>query len=327
MITGCDHFGIQVRDIERATAFYEDALGLKRVARWSMSQPYLQRLVGYPGATLEIAMLAIPGSELFLEIAEYRNVKKTPIDPANANPGTAHFCLFCDDLDHLHARLAAKGVAFVSDVQTPVAGPNKGGRIVYMIDPDGVRVELVQSGYRGDGSPRQENPTPAPVGSITTEFDHIGIQVRDVERSAAFYVEKLGFEQVARWSMSKPYVQKIVGYYPDVTLEIAMLTIPGSDVFLEILEYVGVEKTPVDPSLANPGTAHFSVFCDGLDDFHARLVNEGVEFLSDVQRPDGGPNQGGRIVCLKDPDGIRVELAETRNRGDGSPRRLAGAVA
>ena len=28
---------------------------------------------------------------------------------------------------------------------TPTIGPNEGGRAVYMIDPDGVRIELIQS--------------------------------------------------------------------------------------------------------------------------------------------------------------------------------------
>ncbi len=156
MITGCDHIGIQVRDVEQSTRFYEEHLGFERVARWSMSQPYVQKIVGYyPDVVLEIAMLTIPGTDVFLEILEYRNVEKTPVDPATANPGTGHFCLFCDNLDELYQSLVTKGVEFVSEVQTPVAGPNKGGRIVYMKDPDGIRVELVQSKTRGDGSLRR----------------------------------------------------------------------------------------------------------------------------------------------------------------------------
>src|SRR5688572_19959544 len=100
MITGCDHIGIRVRAVGCSARFYEEMLGFTRVARWTMSQPYVQKIVGYyPDVTLEIAMLTIPGSDVFLEILEYRNVKKTPIDPATANPGTAHFCLFCDDLE------------------------------------------------------------------------------------------------------------------------------------------------------------------------------------------------------------------------------------
>lgn len=154
MIIGCDHIGIQVRDVERSARFYEDCLGLERVARWSMSQPYVQKVVGYhPDVTLEIALLSIPGSEMFLEILEYQGVDGTPVDPATANPGTAHFCLFVDDLDMLYADLVQKGVEFVSELQTPTAGPNEGGRLVYMKDPDGIRVELVQTKVRSDGTP------------------------------------------------------------------------------------------------------------------------------------------------------------------------------
>jgi lactoylglutathione lyase len=154
MITGCDHVGIQVRDVERSARFYEENLGFKRVARWSMSEPYVQRVVGYyPDVTLEIAILAIPGSNLFLEILEYRGVLGSPVDPATANPGTAHFCLFVDNLDELHAELIKRGVEFVSDVETPTVGPNKGGRVVYMKDPDRIRVELVETTQRSDGTP------------------------------------------------------------------------------------------------------------------------------------------------------------------------------
>jgi lactoylglutathione lyase len=151
--------------------------------------------------------------------------------------------------------------------------------------------------------------------------DHIGIQVRDLERSTQFYVENLGFERVARWTMSRPYVQKLVGYYPDVVLEIAMLTIPGTDVFLEILEYTNVDKTPIDTALANPGNLHFCLYCEELDDLYARLTARGVKFLSEVLTPDAGPNKGGRIVFMLDPDGINVELVQSKTRGDGSPRK------
>ena len=145
---------------------------------------------------------------------------------------------------------------------------------------------------------------------MITGCEHIGIQVRDVARSARFYEEHLGFTLVARFSKSEPYVQRVVGYHPDVTLEIAMLAIPGTEVQLEILEYRGVARTPVDTSTANPGTAHFSLFVDDLDALYARLRSAGVEFVSEVQTATAGPLAGGRLVYMKDPDGIRVELVE-----------------
>jgi lactoylglutathione lyase len=155
MITGCDHVGIQVGDLERSIDFYERHLGFRCVDRVTKSEEYVQRVVGYhPDVTLEIAVLAIPGTDVFLEILEYRGVERHPVDPATANPGTAHFCLFVENLDELYERLRGAGVRFVSEPQTPTAGPNEGGRLVYMIDPDGIRVELVQTGLRSDGTSR-----------------------------------------------------------------------------------------------------------------------------------------------------------------------------
>lgn len=143
-VTGCEHIGMQVRDVERSARFYQEALGFELRSRFSMDTPYVQRVVGYPGVTLEIAMLRIPGTEVELELLEYRGVEGTPVDPATGNPGTMHFSVFVDDLDGMYERLTADGVEFVSPVQTSVAGPLKGGRVVYMKDPDGIRVELVQ---------------------------------------------------------------------------------------------------------------------------------------------------------------------------------------
>lgn len=153
IIKGCDHIGIQVRDVEASARFYEENLGFKRIDRWSMSQPYVQKVVGYyPDVTLEIELLGIPGTDVFLEILEYHNIDGKAVDPATGNPGTAHFCLFVDDLDALYTDLAAKGVEFVSEPQSPTVGPNKGGKLVYMKDPDGIRVELVQTRFRADGT-------------------------------------------------------------------------------------------------------------------------------------------------------------------------------
>ena len=87
----------------------------------------------------------MPNSDYFLEILEYRNVEKTPVDTRTANPGTAHIAFFTDDCDGLYAELTAKGVRSVSAPVTPTIGPNTGGRAVYMIDPDGIRVEFIQT--------------------------------------------------------------------------------------------------------------------------------------------------------------------------------------
>lgn len=144
-ISGVSHFGIQVEDIESSVAFYGALVGLELVARWTRNQPYIQELVGYPGVELLVAVFRLPNSDCFLELLEYRNVERRAVDPATANPGTAHLCLYVDDLATVYRRLREAGARFVSEVKTPDSGPNKGGRVVYMLDPDGVRLELLQT--------------------------------------------------------------------------------------------------------------------------------------------------------------------------------------
>lgn len=143
-VVGLSHAGIQVADIERSIAFYE-LLGLRLAARRSNGRPYIQRLVGYPGVELEIAVLEIPGADAVLEILEYRGAPRAKVDPATANPGTGHICLLVRDLDALHPVLEAAEVEFISAPVTPDVGPNLGGRVVYCRDPDGIRVELLQT--------------------------------------------------------------------------------------------------------------------------------------------------------------------------------------
>ena len=64
---------------------------------------------------------------------------------SNGNIGNAHIAFFVDELDPLYERLTALGVRSVSRPVTPTIGPNQGGRAVYLIDPDGFRVELIET--------------------------------------------------------------------------------------------------------------------------------------------------------------------------------------
>lgn len=143
-VVGISHTGVQVADVDRSVAFYE-LLGLGLGRRWTNGEDYVGRQVGYPGVTLEVAVMTVPGSDVVVELLEYRGVDRKAVDPATANPGTGHFCLAVEDLEAMYEQLAAAGVEFVSAPQSPTIGPNRGGRAVYLLDPDGFRVELLQS--------------------------------------------------------------------------------------------------------------------------------------------------------------------------------------
>ena len=144
-ITKAHHTGLQVESLERSLSFYRDVLGFECVFQWNPRAEYIGELVGYPEVDLHAAILRMPNSDTFLELLEYRNVERRAVDTRTGNPGTAHIAFFVDDLDSLFEHLVARGVGTVSKPVTPTIGPNKGGRAVYMHDPDGIRIEFIQS--------------------------------------------------------------------------------------------------------------------------------------------------------------------------------------
>lgn len=159
-VTGPSHFGVHVSDLERSLAFYRDLLGMEQVARFDESDEVVRSAVGYADASLKTAHLKIPNSEMFMEIIEYVSPRGTPVDPQAANPGTTHLTFYVDDLQRTYDELVAAGVqpvGTITDVPNadrkngPVADmPHLhriiGGKTVYMQDPDGIRVELMQPG-------------------------------------------------------------------------------------------------------------------------------------------------------------------------------------
>lgn len=144
-ITRAHHVGFTVRSLERSIAFYRDVLGFELAFQWNPRADYIRELVGYPDVDLHAAILRLPGTDICLELLEYRNTDQTPVDMRNGNVGNGHIAFNVDDLAAMYDKLVALGVASVSPPVTPTIGPNKGGRAVYMIDPDGFRVELIQT--------------------------------------------------------------------------------------------------------------------------------------------------------------------------------------
>ena len=144
-ITGVNHTGLQVRDIERSIAFYRDLIGLDLLAQRESRADYVADIVGYPGAVLQMAWLRHPSGGPIVELLQYVEPAGTPIDTATPNPGTAHLCFTVPDIHATFERLKAAGVTFRSEVPVAIThGVNQGGYAVYFSDPDGIALELLQ---------------------------------------------------------------------------------------------------------------------------------------------------------------------------------------
>lgn len=139
---------------------------------------------------------------------------------------------------------------------------------------------------------------------------HVGVTVRDLARSVEFYGAFLGVEPEVARIYDAPYTSEQVGY-EDTVLDIAIFAIPGSDLRLELIQYLQPVGTPVDTETKNPGTWHLCFDSASLDADFDRLVELGATPRS--SRPvliTSGPNEGKRAAYLRDHDGLTIELIE-----------------
>ncbi|MGX6447984.1 VOC family protein [Patulibacter sp. S7RM1-6] len=146
------HTGFTVSDIERAIAFYEGAVGLRLRHRQEQENAYTSTFVGQPDAKLRVAQFALPGAEEgdsasghVLELCEYVRPRGETLRADTNAVGIGHVAFQTDDLDGTLERMRAAGGTPVSDPVEITAGINRGGRTVYVRDPDGIVVELVQA--------------------------------------------------------------------------------------------------------------------------------------------------------------------------------------
>lgn len=144
MIKGIHHSGIGVRDMEVSLKFYCGLLGLEKGEDVEIEGPLVGDIVGLSeDAKVRIVHLKICEDQE-LELFQYMKpaTSSFPQDFRQCDGGVIHVALVVDDdLMKLYEKLKAQGVKFNSKPY------NLGGAIVvYMRDPDGVTVELMQRG-------------------------------------------------------------------------------------------------------------------------------------------------------------------------------------
>lgn len=141
-VHGVHHIGLTVSDADRSSAFYQQYFNLREIGRWPLAGEKISRAVGLPGTDLTAVLLAAADERAVVELIEYREPDGRPYGLRNSDIGAAHVCFFVDDLNELVARLTADGVKLNAPVQELVDGTP----MVYLEDPDGINVEVLQPG-------------------------------------------------------------------------------------------------------------------------------------------------------------------------------------
>jgi len=144
-ITAADHTGITVSNLERSLEFWRDVLGFEfsHTAHQKGERP--EQITGVKGAELKLAVVKSPSGHK-IELLEYFAPpdRKQHVDLRPCDVGQVHVALTVDNLDAILERIAAIGWKAAGKPQTLTAGPNAGKRVVYVRDPDGTTIELMQ---------------------------------------------------------------------------------------------------------------------------------------------------------------------------------------
>ena len=143
-VVSSDHTGITVSNVERSLAFWRDVMGFELSHTAHQKGELAKEITGVEGADIKLAVLRTPGGHK-IELLEYL----APADRKRAtlracDVGSVHVAMLVEDLDAVLAQIGASGWRAAGKPQTLTKGPNAGKRVVYVRDPDGTTIELLQ---------------------------------------------------------------------------------------------------------------------------------------------------------------------------------------
>jgi methylmalonyl-CoA epimerase len=135
-----DHVGIAVEDVQKALAFYQEALGLEvHAPEEVMTERVRARTIPVGGPSLELLEATAPDSPIATYIGK-------------RGPGIHHLTLRVEDLRAALAHLAARGVRLINTEPRPGAE----GSLVAFVHPSAAHGVLIELKQRPDPSLRLE---------------------------------------------------------------------------------------------------------------------------------------------------------------------------
>jgi catechol 2,3-dioxygenase-like lactoylglutathione lyase family enzyme len=259
LIYELNHFGIVIRDLDASLDFYQGALGAKEVFRGFI-----------PASQTDIVYLQIAGG--MIELLHRAD------PPADERFGITHIAFSTDSLDADYAALVEAGHR---GLVAPKAAGTGVGRLAFVEDPNGARVELLERDVTmRSGIVEHE---------IVKAFDHYSVVANDRDGALKFYRDGLGMSQLTTLSVEATSLSiDYLNYDYDV---------------LELLHRPTRNDGPIFGHIAlrvsDVGTA--------LNVFRER----GITIDAGAPKPAG--TGLGMIGTIRDPDGVGVELVDRQD--------------
>jgi catechol 2,3-dioxygenase-like lactoylglutathione lyase family enzyme len=146
-LTGLDHIGFTVPDLEQAHQFLTEVIGCEYMYslgpfRHDDSDWMLEHLNVDPRAVMRQLHFYRCGGQAVFEVFEYSAPDQNTVLPRNSDIGGHHVALYVDDLDAAVEYLHSHGLTVLGE-PTASRGPSAGQRWIYFLTPWGMQWELV----------------------------------------------------------------------------------------------------------------------------------------------------------------------------------------
>jgi catechol 2,3-dioxygenase-like lactoylglutathione lyase family enzyme len=296
------HLNVNCSDLERSLVFYRDLLGLTQAAH-TVSPEQDGTAFGLPRVAWDAwIMLDERGYDgVVVDLLEWQTPRpaERPSGAATAradDPGFGRLGFTVGDVDAAHARLRDADVRCFGEPHDVVIEGAPPLRALTCLDPDGTMIELL--GMEG----------------VTSRFSFLTVNVRDLDRSIAFYESVLGFGSHFRMSPGRQ-PGAALGIDGEMEFEMAYLDDPRrSGAFAIDLVQWKVPRAAGEPSRQSNriGPFRLAFMTDDIDRDHAALVDAGVRCWSPPATLAMGPGMPDlRALLFDDPDGTVLELIES----------------
>jgi catechol 2,3-dioxygenase-like lactoylglutathione lyase family enzyme len=293
-----------VSDLDKAIAFYRDAIGLDVTgapANASENAP-LRNMFGLPDASLRWTVARPPAMRTGVEIVEISKAQGKPIARRLQDPGAFTLIVLVRDAGAAYAKAKAAGASFVTPGSAPVTVGRAKGFV--LTDPDGHFVEVAEL-----------NPMPETTAPETANV--IGVRVRltveDAAKTMRQYQEMGLAGTMNVVPESNDALMRMFGLKPGVKYRLAMMDVPTTGLKLEFMEYTGIDRKTVRANLQDPGSTRMQIQVRDVDAAIAALKAAGGVVVSTGGNTVDLPGRGGavtKVAIVRDPNNLFLVLLQ-----------------
>ncbi len=273
-VLGTGTFTAFVENMDRSLKFYQDAFGMDVPALpatgerpYNRANPQLFAMFDIPGARERHQPARVAAARVNVELMEIQDVEHRTIPLRIQDPGNATLVLMVRDVDAALTQARQAGATVATPGAKPVA--IDGGRAVLVRDIDNRFIEI-----------RQPASFPAAAPSSGIVDMRLSIAVNDMDKTTRVYRDVLGFIVEGQTPFAADAAAAALTGLTRTQVRRSRVQAPSSALWIEFVEYKGVDRTPLKMRIQDRGAARLQIRAQNIDALVASMKQAGLTVVS-----------------------------------------------